>query len=65
MPFIGTFWHFFNVQYRLTIDSSKDGVLLIRIKNCILNAIWRRKPSTINIQSEEVNINATNCREIG
>ena len=47
MPFLGPKCHFCNIQYRLPTSSAKDRVFTMHIKGFILDAGWRREPSTI------------------
>ena len=53
-----------NIQYRIPTSSVKDGVLIMHVTRCIMDAGWGRKPSTIKNHMLEVNINVINCKYI-
>ena len=65
MPFLGPKCHFCNIQYRLATSSPKDGVFMMHIKRCIMEAGWGREPSTIKNHLLEVKKNLFKCKDIG
>ena len=65
VPFLVTFWHFCNLQFRIPVDSPNYNILLLHIKRCIVDSLWGRETSTINNHLGEVNRNSVKFIYIG